>query len=144
MGYYNFKAEGTNGPSAYYLGTLTSGSSMNIASRYEDYANLTSANFLIIPQSNSVSDQKFYEMTVSWDATWVEYHYDTNGATYNAPSISYNPTNGNLSFTASVACSGNAYCINSAYPSTQLMPTAPSKTQALTAKVYLVPKVENL
>jgi hypothetical protein len=144
MGYYNFKAEGSAGPAAYYLGTLASGSTMNIASRYPDYANLTSANFIIVPQSGSVSNQKTAELQVPWDSPWVEWHYDTNSATFTAPSVSYNPTNGNLSFTCTVACGGNAYCFNSAYVSSHILSTSPSATQGITAKVYLVPKIENL
>ena len=39
---------------AYYLGTLGNGGTVNIASRYDDYANLTSNNFLAVPQSHAL------------------------------------------------------------------------------------------
>ena len=139
------KAGGTDEPAAYYLGTLSHGQTMNVAAKYDDYANLTSANFLIVPNSQSTSGSGYPHGYISWEAPWDAYHYDSNTASFSAPSVSYNPANGNLSFSCTVSCGGQAYVYNSAVGTgTKVLSTAPSNTAGISAKVYLVPKIESL
>lgn len=143
MGYYNFKAESSTGASAYYLGTLAHGSIMNVASKYEGYANLTKNNFLIVPNSGSTSSAKRNSQAIEiggW--SWVT--EDTNTASFTAPSVSYNASNGQLSFSCSVSCGGSSYGHDADNPAQRFAPTAPSASTGLSAKVYLVPNIENL
>ena len=144
MGYYNFKAEGATGAAAYYLGTLNHGSTMNVASKYQDYASLTSANFLIIPQTKTTSATPTDPYEYVAIADWYMKHRDTNSATYTAPSVNYNASTGVLSFSSTVACGGEAYVYDPDNPTRKLVRTTPSATAGLAAKVYLVPKIENL
>ena len=143
MAYYNFKAEGSSGTSAYYLGTLAHGSIMNVASKYEDYANLTAANFLIVPNSGSTSAHRPGSQEIAMGG-WIWVTEDTNTASFVGPSVSYNPANGQLSFSCYVSCGGNSYGHDSDIPSQRFASTAPSASAGITAKVYLVPSIENL
>lgn len=143
MAYYNFKAEGSSGTSAYYLGTLAHGGTMDVSAKYEDYANLTSANFLIVPQNGSASSSRQgYQGITMGGWTWVT--EDTNTASFVGPTVSYNPSNGRLSFSCYVACGGSSYGHDSDNPGQRFAQTAPSASAGITAKVYLVPKIENL
>ena len=143
MAYYNFMAEGSTGASAYYLGTLTSGSSMNISSRYPDYANLTSANFLIVPQTKSLSAYATAVYSI-YETDWSWTERDENTAAYSAPSVSYNPSTGVLSFSSTVTVGGHGYGYDYYNPGPTWAHTYPSASSGLTAKVYLVPTIENL
>ena len=143
MAYYNFKTQGSSAK-AYYLGELTSGSSMNVASKYDDYANLTSDNFVVVPQTKSASSTKTNTNYVDWGG-WTEKRSDTNTATYTQPSVSYNASTGALTFTSTVACGGSSYGSDNSNPSAgKWCYTYPSATQNLTAKVYLLPEIESL
>lgn len=143
MGYYDFRTQGT-GNKAYYLGTLSSGSTMNVAAKYDDYANLTSANFVIVPQSRSTSSSKSNRTYVDFGG-WYSTSEDTNTAAYNQPSISYNPSTGVLSFTSTIVVGGSAYDTNEDSPGDGKWNwTYPSATVGLTAKVYLLPEIETL
>ena len=143
MSYYNFKAQGTGGPTAFYLGTLAHGSTMNVAAKYEGYANLTSANFVIVPQSNSTSAYASNSNYVNV-ANWTEVREDTNTSAYTAPSINYNPSTGQLSFSSTLSCGGNSFGRDADSSSGRWCYTYPSKTIGLTAKVYLLTEVQNL
>lgn len=143
MGYYNFKAEGSSGTAAYYLGTLSHGSIMNVASKYDGYSNLTKDNFLIVPNSGSTSAHSpGYQGITMGGWTWVT--EDTNTAYFVGPTVSYNATNGQLSFSCYVSCGGNSYGHDADDPSQHFASTSPSASAGLTAKVYLVTNIENL
>lgn len=140
MGYYDFKTSNEYTRPALYLGTLTSGGTMNVASKYSDYANLTADNFVIVPQSENVSASANNSTYID-AAGWTEYIFDTNTAAYSAPSITYNPQNGNLTFTSTISCGGNA---SNAGPGWGGNGTNPRGSKALSAKVYLLPEVETV
>ena len=143
MGYYNFKAQ-SSGSKSYYLGEITSGSSMNVASKYTDYASLTKDNFVVVPQTKSASSTKTGTNYVDFGG-WTESRSDTNTATYTQPNISYNASTGVLSFTSTVACGGSSYGYNAASPGDgKWCYTYPSTSVALKAKVYLLPEIESL
>ena len=101
MAYYDFKPSTTTG-SAYYLGQMTSGSTMNVASKYPDYANLTADNFVIEPTNKNTS--------TSYSAWCYNVGPQTNlsngslSATCNF-SKSYNSSSGILSVTDTVSAS---------------------------------------
>lgn len=142
MSYYNFKAQSSSETPAYYLGTLNHGATLNVAAKYDGYANLTAANFLVVPQSNSSSASGYNTNYVDVDG-WTEYRQDTNTAAYNAPSVNYNPSTGQLSFASTLVVGGNSYGGDVHHSDTWCF-TYPSATVGLTAKVYLLPKIENL
>lgn len=143
MAYFDFKAQGS-GAKAYYLGELDHGVTMDVSAKYEDYANLTADNFIIVPKTKTASSQgqnTTYVDFGGWNNTLV----DTNSATYNQPSVSYNPSTGSLSFTSTVVVGGSAYNTNLASPGDGKWNwTYPSVTSGLTAKVYLLPEIEAL
>ena len=143
MSYYNFKAQGTGGPTAFYLGTLAHGSTMNVAAKYDGYANLTSANFVVVPQSNSISSTKTNYNDVDV-AGWREAREDTNSASYSAPSINYNASTGQLSFSSTVSCGGNSFGYDVDNYNFRWGQTYPSASRGLTAKIYLLTEVQNL
>lgn len=141
MGYYDFRTQGT-GNKAYYLGTLAHGSTMNVAAKYDDYANLTSENFVIVPQTNSASAGARNTNYVDVSG-WTEYRQDNNSAAYNAPSINYTPSTGQLSFSSTLSVGGSSYGGDVDH-SGKWCYTYPSTSIGLTAKVYLLPEIENL
>ena len=142
MGYYNFKTQGNVGASAYYLGTLAHGATMNVAAKYDGYATLTSANFVIVPQTNSASASGYNTNYVDVDG-WTEYRQDNNTSAYYAPSINYNASTGQLSFSSTLLVGGNSYG-GDVHHGDRWCYTYPSATVGLTAKVYLLPEIENL
>lgn len=142
MAYYNFKTEGSSGR-GFYLGTLGHGATMNVAAKYDDYASLTSENFVIVPQSNSAGSIKYGTNYIS-TAGMTEGREDSNTATYSAPSINYNPSTGQLSFSSTVSCGGYSYGFDSAGGGSHWGYTYPSASTGLTAKVYLIPEIVNL
>lgn len=144
MAYYDFRTagEGEQGAKAYYLGELAHGATMNVAAKYADFANLTAANFIVVPQYNTLqanaSNTNYVDM-----AGWTEGRTDENTATYNPPSISYNPSNGTLSFTSTLVVGGRSWGYNPNVGGAWCF-TYPSGSIGLTAKVYLVTQIENL
>ena len=142
MGYYNFKTQGNAGASAYYLGTLASGATMDIAAKYDDYANLTSDNFVIVPQTNVASASGYNTNYVDVDG-WTEYRQDNNTSNYYAPSVTYTSSTGQLSFTSTLVVGGNSFGGDTHHSDTWCY-TYPSATVGLTAKVYLLPEIETL
>ena len=144
MGYYDYKPSQSTNKSAYYLGTLAHGAVMNVAAKYAGYANLTANNFVVVPQSGDASAtgyKSFYHE--GWDANWTEEHHDTNTASYRQPEITYNPSSGQLSFSCTLGVGGSAYC-NQYGGWWSGLQTNPSTAVGLTAKVYLLPDIENL
>lgn len=142
MAYYNFMAEGS-GNKAYYLGELAHGATMNVASKYEDYANLTAENFVVVPQSNSASGFATNTNYVNVYG-WTERRDDTNTANYTAPSINYNPATGQLSFSSTLVVGGFSVGRDNDGSSGRWCYTYPSATVGLTAKVYLLINIESL
>lgn len=141
MGYYDFKAQGASGK-AFYLGELAHGSTMDISAKYDDYANLTADNFLIVPQS-AISQASAVNYQHISRSNWDEQHDDFNRATYTAPSISYAPSTGQLSFTSTLMCDGVGYLSEEGEEGSWSY-TRPESTTGLTAKVYLVTGIEAL
>jgi len=141
MAYYNFKAAGA-GAKAYYLGELQHGTTMNVASKYEDYANLTTDNFIIVPKggvasgSNSCPPNGFE--TSQWQVV------ADCSAVYTAPSVSYNASSGQLSFSSTLACSGYSYAHDTSGHGTNWNGVTVDITTGLTADVYLLPEIETL
>ena len=140
MGYYDYKPSQSTNKSAYYLGTLAHGAVMNVAAKYAGYANLTASNFVVVPQTGSASNTRTNSAWID-EANWTLTISDTNTASYSAPSISYNPANGQLSFSSTVSCGGSAYNYGPGWAGNG---TNPSAAVGLTAKVYLLPDIENL
>ena len=142
MGYYDFKAEGGGGAKAYYLGEYSSGAQINVAAKYADYAMLTADNFIIQPKASSAT----------YTGIRVGKHTFDNGvdpgervdisvagrADLSAPTISYNSSNGMLSFTQTLSGTASAGIWSSTNEASQ------SGSGAVTAKVYLVTEIENL
>lgn len=141
MSLYNCMGGTSTTIPAYYLGTLGNGGTVNIASRYDDYANLTSNNFLAVPQSNSKSASNTGSFYVYWNVDWAQYIDDSNGVSYSAPSISYNPSNGNLTVSSSLSVSGTA---SNRGTDIGLATVSTSGSVGLTSAIYLLPEIENL
>jgi len=140
--YYDFRAAGGGGAKAYYLGEYASGASIDVGSKYADYAMLTADNFII--QSKGTS--------ISYTGNRAGSHKFTNGlepgeradisvagqAAVSAPSVSYNSSTGILSFTQTIS----GYASAGIWDSTS--EASKSGSGAVTAKVYLVTEIENL
>lgn len=141
MGYFDFRAQNT-GKKAYYLGELAHGSTMNVAAKYDDYANLTSDNFVLVPQTNTASASGYNTNYVDVDG-WTEYRRDNNTSGYNAPSINYTASTGQLSFSSTLVVGGSSYGGDVHHSDTWCY-TYPSATVGLTCKVYLLPEIENI
>lgn len=140
--YYDFKTTGSESGKAYYLGEFTSGDPIDVASKYPKFSALTIDNFAIVPITKYASTQQGNAQTISATSGWTLYHTDINNATYTAPSVTYNSSTGQLSFSASLSVGGQAY--NSQNGGGTAAHTYPATTQPLTAKVYLLPKVEDI
>ena len=136
MAYYDFKAESTSGK-AYYLGTYASGTQINVASKYSNYSNLTSANFVIQPDAKSIYSENIKGYTHHFEHERDECEISCAGrATFNAPTINYNPATGGLSFTLTLY----QWCGSGVWGDTDDCQS--SRTEAMTAKVYLLPEIE--
>ena len=127
---------------SYYLDTISNGGTMDIASKYADYANLTADNFVLVPQSNSKSASSTISTYCQGGATWYGTLYDTNTGSYSQPSITYDATNGILHYNASISLAGSAYS-QSDGGAIKTGDTAPRGSVGLTAKVYLLPVIED-
>jgi len=140
MAYFDFKAQG-GGAKAYYLGTLESEATLDVSAKYENYANLTADNFLIVPQTAGadVTASNYNDVDVSG---WREFRTDNNAANYIQPAVTYNPSTGQLSFTCSLQIEGWSYGSNSW--GDKWCWTYPRKTIGITSKVYLVTEIEEL
>ena len=128
---------------SYYLGTLASGGTMNIAAKYAGYRNLTVSNFVLVPQSNSTSASSSVSGYCPGGDTWYGTLYDTNTGSYSAPTVSYNASSGILSYSASISLAGSAYS-QSAGGAIRVGDTAPRGSVGLTAKVYLLPVIGSI
>lgn len=141
MGYYNFKSQGSGGR-AYYLGTISNGGTMNVAAKYDDYANLTADNFVVQSAAGSCS----------YSGNRVGHHKFSNGlepgeyadisvrgsAYVSAPSVSYNPSTGVLSFSQYIQGTSSAGIWDNDNEASK------SGSAGIAAKVYLLPEIENL
>ena len=141
MAYYDFRAQGS-GAKAYYLGTLEHGQTKNIASLYSDYASLTADNFVVVPQTHQVTAIAVGTQVVDAGITWRE--TDQNVAIYTAPTKNYNASTGVFSFSSTVATTGLGYGGTPSQPNKGWARTVPSKTEGVTADVYLLPEIETL
>ena len=142
MAYYDFKTSEGAGK-AYYLGELNHGATMDVASKYADYANLTKDNFIIVPKTSSSSGSysDYYDHQ-NWDLNWRENFAISCSSQYNAPSKNYNPANGQLSFTSTVTSYGRCRANQSGGWWEHIVEASNSK--GLKADVYLLPEIENL
>ena len=139
MAYYNFKTQGNVGASAYYLGTLAHGATMNVAAKYDGYATLTSANFVIMTQATSTSSSNIEGKTHHFDHDRDECDISVAGsASLSAPTINYNPATGSLSFSQTLYqwSGGGVWSSTSEIQS--------SRTVGVTARVYLLPEIESI
>jgi len=138
MGYYDFKTAG-GGTKAYYLGEYASGAVIDITSKYADYAMLTADNFIVQPTAKSVSSQNIKGYTHHFDEErdWCEISV-AGSASLSAPSISYNSSTGQLSFTLTLS----QWSGSGVWSDTDKCQS--STSGAVTAKVYLVTEIENL
>ena len=138
MAYYDFKSQDSS-KKAYYLGTYSSGTQIDISARYSDYANLTSANFVIQPEAKSIYTQNIKGYTHEFDEPreWCEISC-AGRATFSAPTINYNASTGKLSFTQTLY----EWCGSGVWDDTN--DCQKSQTEGMTAKVYLLPEVEAL
>lgn len=138
MGYYDFKTAG-GGTKAYYLGEYASGAQIDVAAKYDDYALLTSDNFIIQPNARSVSSQNIKGYTHHFDEErdWCEISC-AGSASISAPSKSYNSSTGKLSFTLTLsqACGSGVW--------SDVDDCRSSTSGGVTAKVYLVTEIEEL
>ena len=141
MGYYNFKTEGSGGR-AYYLGTISNGGTMNVAAKYDDYANLTADNFVVQSAAGSCSytgnragRHRFDNGIDPGDSADIS----VAGSAYvSAPSVSYNPSTGVLSFSQYIQGTASAGIWDSTSEASK------SGSAGMTAKVYLLPEIETL
>lgn len=140
--YYDFKTVETEGEKAYYLGQYASGVQIDVAAKYPKFSSLTKDNFVVVPQNAYVEDNKQNSQSIS-SSGWTLIHVDTNVASYTAPNVTYNSSTGKLSFSASVVIGGTAYNTDTGGVNIWAR-TNPSKAAALTAKVYLLPEVEDI
>ena len=139
MAYYNFKTQGNVGASAYYLGTLAHGSTMNVAAKYDGYATLTSANFVIMPLAASASSSNIEGKTHHFDHDRDECDISVAGsASLSTPNINYNPSTGSLSFSMVLSqwSGGGVWSSTSEIQS--------SSSSGVSARVYLLPEIETL
>ena len=144
MDFANGSGGGSSAPAAYYLGALSNGGTMNIASKYDDYANLTSANFLAVPYAGggitwNYSDS--FAFPAGYESPFAVTHLDNTSTTFSPPSISYNPVNGNLTYSCYNRTDDTS---NVTILGATILPKTGNKTQGISAKIYLVPNIENL
>ena len=139
MAYYNFKTQGNAGASAYYLGTIAHGGTMDVSAKYDGYATLTSANFIVQPEAKSTSSRNVEGKTHHFDHERDECDISCAGsASLSAPTINYTPSTGQLSFSQTLSQSNGGGIWSSTNEITS------SSSVGITAKVYLLPEIENL
>ena len=138
MAYYNFKTEGSDSKPAYYLGTYNSGVTIDITSRYPNYAQLTSNNF-VIQELSKYTDASRYGKGHDFDhdRDYCEISVAASTSLSN-PSISYNSSTGKLSFSQTLSVSGGAGIWSSTSEATC------SSAVTVSAKVYLLPEIETI
>ena len=141
MAYYNFKTEGSSGK-AYYLGTISHGGTMNVAAKYDDYANLTAANFVVKSAGGScsytgirVGRHRFDNGIDPGDSADISV---AGSASVTAPTVSYNPSTGVLSFSHYISGSASAGIWSDTNEASK------SGSSGLSGYVYLLPEIENL
>ena len=141
MAYYDFKTAG-GGSKAYYLGTLAHGATMDVSAKYADYANLTATNFLAVAKSQSTS--------ASAQSNTNNYYTDhfrveTFGScAFYAPTISYNPANGQLSFSSTLAYGTRANNKDPIDGDAWNDTGWGNSTVGVSADIYLVTEIETL
>lgn len=141
MGYYDFKTSNENAQPALYLGTYSSGAQINVASKYEKYADLTADNFVVEPVNGSTSGNYSQAHNIR-DGGWTIHLSGTYSASCSFGK-SYNASTGVLTITNTIAgaSSGSLYD----YPGGVVYePYSSSKSAGLSAKVYLLPEVETV
>jgi len=139
MGYYDFKTNSVAGQSALYLGTFTSGSEIDVSAKYSKYGSITADNFAVVPVSGSASAS--YQLTHVIQGDTQMAVQGTGTATYTF-SKSYNSSTGKLTITNTVRENENGRLYNPVGSTSY--PYAPSKTTSLSAKVYLLPSIQDV
>lgn len=140
MGYFDFKTDAANAQPALYLGTYSSGSQINVTSKYSNYASLTASNFIVEPIGGSTSGSysKSHDIKVGGWTIYLSGSYSAS-CSFNK---TYNASTGVLSITNTVSRATNGslydYSGGSVYE-----PYSSSGTSGLSAKVYLVPDIED-
>lgn len=138
MAYYDFKPSTTTG-SAYYLGTMTSGSTMNITSKYPDYANLTADNFVIEPTNKNTSGS--YSAYCSNEGPQTNLSNGSLSASCSF-SKSYNSSSGILTVTDTVSASTSGSLMSNS--GIVNVPFSKNISAGMSVKVYLLPNIETI
>lgn len=139
MGYYDFKTNASSGLSALYLGTYTSGSEIDVSAKYSKYGSLTADNFAVVPQGGSAAASYSVTHVISGDTQMAV--QGTGTATYSF-SKSYNSSTGKLTITNTVGEVENGKLYNPVGSTN--FPYYKSNTTSLSAKVYLLPSIQDV
>lgn len=139
MGYYDFKTNASSGLSALYLGTFTSGSEIDVSAKYSKYGSLTADNFAVVPQGGSAAASYQVTHVIQGDTQMAV--QGTGTATYSF-SKSYNSSTGKLTITNTVQSSESGRLYNPVGSTS--FSYSPSKTTALSARVYLLPSIQDV
>lgn len=139
--YYNFKADGPSAK-AYYLGEYESGAQINVAAKYPNYSLLTQDNFVIQPKAktlsvtgNRVGRHTFDNGIEEGGSAYISVR---GSSSITAPTISYDSSTGALSFSQTISVDVGAGIWDSTSEAKK------SGSGTITAKVYLLPEIENL
>jgi hypothetical protein len=139
MGYYDFKTNSVAGQSALYLGTFTSGAEIDVSAKYSKYGSLTADNFAVVPTGGSTSASYQVTHVIQGDTQMAV--QGTGTATYTF-SKSYNSSTGKLTITNTVGEVENGKLYNPVGSTN--FPYYKSNTTSLSAKVYLLPSIQDV
>jgi len=140
MGYYDFKTNSESSQAALYLGTFTSGTEIDVASKYSRYGSLTEDNFAVVPQGGNTTASYSKSHVISGNTQMAV--QGLGKATYTF-STSYNASTGKLTITNTVNSYENGRLYDPVSGNPSLWYSA-SNTAFLSAKVYLLPSIENV
>lgn len=142
MGYYDFKTNSVSGQSALYLGTFTSGTAIDVSSKYSKYGSLTADNFAVVPTGGSATTSHSTNIVIPGTHADPSVKVTGSGTSTYTFNKTYNASTGTLTITNTVSDHTTGTIRDQA--TSRSYNYDKSSSTNLSAKVYLLPSIQDV